>query len=226
MCDNGYTLSFNTKGCEIEKNTTKELVTKGSTTDSVVYHPSEINGQDCFIIQREESWLWHKRLGHINFNDLVRDMVRDMPQIKKPPSTSCKPCHEGQQKKTKFHIKEYSTTKTLDLIHVDLVGPMRTKSLQGDRYFIMPTDDYSRMSWIGFLRDKLDAFQKFKAFKALVENKTSRTIKCLRLKKGGKFTSGRYKEYCAKQGSTESIQLLGLLGKMKWRTGTTRLFRR
>lgn len=77
-----------------------------------------------------------------------------MPKIKKPPSTGCKPFREGKQTKNKFSTKEYSTIKPLDLIHTDLVGLVRLKILQGDKYFIMLTNDYSRMSCDGFIKEK------------------------------------------------------------------------
>jgi hypothetical protein len=68
----------------------------------------------------------------------------------------------------------------LELVHIDLCGPTRTKILQGERYFMLFIDDYTRMTWVTFLKNKSKAFDKFKAFKALVENETEMKIRCLR----------------------------------------------
>ena len=64
-----------------------------------------------------------------------------------------------------------------------------TKSLQGEYYFMLLIDDYTKMTWVTFLKEKSEAFMKFKAFKALVENEINHKIKCLRSDNGGEFTS-------------------------------------
>jgi len=61
-----------------------------------------------------------------------------------------------------------------------LCGPTRKNSPRGEEYFILFIDDFSRMCWIGLLKHKDEAFEKFKAFKALVENESDQKIKCLR----------------------------------------------
>ena len=61
-------------------------------------------------------------------------------------------------------------------------------------------DDYTRMTWVTFLKEKLESFMKFKAFKALVENQANRKIKCLRLDNGRDFTSNEFNEFCELHG--------------------------
>jgi hypothetical protein len=95
-------------------------------------------------------------------------MVWDMPKINNPQEINCKPCHEGKQTRRKYLAKEYSTSKELDLVHTNLYKPMRTKSLQGDRYLMIFIDDYTRVNWITFLKENSKAFEKFNAFKELV----------------------------------------------------------
>jgi hypothetical protein len=53
-------------------------------------------------------------------------------------------------------------------------------------------DDYTRMTWVTFLKKKSQAFEKFKAFKALAENETDLKIKCLILDNGGEFTFNEF----------------------------------
>jgi transposase InsO family protein len=99
-----------------------------------------------------------------------------------------------------FKTKEYTTSKPLELVHTDLYGPKRKKILQGENYFVLLIDDYTRMTWVSFLKNKSEVFENFKAFKALVENETDLKINCLRLDNGGEFTSNEFEELCETHG--------------------------
>jgi hypothetical protein len=59
--------------------------------------------------------------------------VREIPQITKPTNTFCKHCQQGKKTKTRFKSKEYSTTKPLEIMHTELVGPTTIKGLKGER---------------------------------------------------------------------------------------------
>ena len=61
-------------------------------------------------------------------------------------------------------------------------------------------DDFSRMMWVAFLKEKSEAFDKFKIFKNRVENEFGTNIKCLRSNKGGEFTSNEFNMFCEKIG--------------------------
>ena len=115
-------------------------------------------------------------MGHINFDNLVKnsnlEAVRNLPKIKKPSNPICRHCQLGKQTRVRFKTKEYSTSKPLELVHSDLCGPTRTKSLQGESYFMLFIDDFTRMAWVFFLKEKSEAFNKFKIFKTFVENET------------------------------------------------------
>jgi transposase InsO family protein len=118
--------------------------------------------------------------------------VRNLPKIIKPSNAMCRHCQLGKQTRVRFKTKEYTTSKHLELFHTDLCGPTRTKSLQGESYFMLFIDDFTRMSWICFLREKTEALNKFKAFKTLVENERETKINCLRSENGGEFTSKEF----------------------------------
>jgi hypothetical protein len=79
--------------------------------------------------------LWHKRLGHINFENLIqlnkKEAIRDLPVIKDLSSSVCKQCQHGKQTRVKFKTKEHSTIKPLEIVHADVCGPMRTTGLKG-----------------------------------------------------------------------------------------------
>ena len=65
---------------------------------------------------------------------------------------------------------------------------------------MMFIDDFTRMDWVFFHKEKSEAFNKFKAFKILVENETEAKVKCLRLENGGEFTSKDFYLFCETHG--------------------------
>ena len=91
---------------------------------------------------------------------------------------------------------ELYTSKPLEIIHADVCGPARNQALQGERYFVLFVDDYTRMMWIYFIKYKSETFECFKNLKALVENEKDSKIKCLRTDRGGEFTSNEFSEFC------------------------------
>jgi hypothetical protein len=106
----------------------------------------------------------------------------------KPTNTLCKHFQQGKKTKTRFKLEEYSTTKPLEIVHVDLVGPTTTKDLKGERYFMLLVDDYTRMTAVCFLKIKSKAFENFKIYKEMVKNEMDSRIKCLRSDNGGEFS--------------------------------------
>jgi hypothetical protein len=115
-------------------------------------------------------------MGHINFDNLFKvrrkEVVREIPEISKPKNILCKHCLQGKHTNTKFKSKEYPTTKMVEIVHIDLVAPTKTKGLKGEKYFMLLVDDYKRMTIVCFLRKKSEAFENFKIYKEMVETKT------------------------------------------------------
>ena len=89
-------------------------------------------------------------MGHIHFDNLVKiskkQAVRELPKIKKPLNNVCEHCQHGKQTRVEFKTKEHSTTKPLDLVHIDLCGTTQSKGLNGDEYFILLIDSFTRMT--------------------------------------------------------------------------------
>ena len=85
------------------------------------------------------------------------------------------------------------------MVHSDICGPLPT-SLGGCRYFLLFVDDFSRMTWVYFLKQNSEAFEKFKTFRQLIENEVKENIGTLRTDNGGEFTSNEFKNYCMDNG--------------------------
>jgi transposase InsO family protein len=113
----------------------------------------------------------------------------------------CKPCQVGKQNKTQFKSKSFtSIEKPLQLVHMDLCGPLRQEGTGKENCFMLIIDDYSRLTWVAFLKEKAKEFEKFKIFKALTETQTGKRLKAVRLDWGGDFMSRDFKELCDEHG--------------------------
>eukprot|EP00253_Pinus_taeda_P036475 PITA_36475 len=144
--------------------------------------------------------LKHNLLSVSQMCDQGTEAVRDLPDIRIPDNTICKSCQFGKQTRTNFPEKEGSASRPLELVHTDICGPTRKRSPRGEEYFISFIDNFSRMCWIGLMKYKYEAFEKFKSFKTLVENESDRRIKCLRSDRGGEFTSNEFFDFYEEHG--------------------------
>ena len=84
----------------------------------------------------------------------------------------------------------------MDLVHIDVFRPMTVPSLGGSRYYVSFIDNFSRMTWIHFLKKKSEVFKRFLEFKALVENQNNRKIKVPRTDNGGEFCGKGFNQFC------------------------------
>ena len=91
--------------------------------------------------------------------------------------------------KTSFKRKNYQFEDILGIVHTDLCGPIGVESYSGEKFFILFVDDYSSMMTVMYLREKSEAFEKFKWYLARVEKETRKILKCLRSYRGGEFIS-------------------------------------
>ena len=198
---------------------------KGIRTENNVYVLKE-NREECHLRKHDESWLWHRRLGHINFDHLIKlknlEAVKDLLKISKPQDLVCKPCQAGKQNRTQFKSKRFtSTEKPLQLVHMDLCGSSRHKGTGKENYFMLIIDDYSRLTWVAFLKEKDEAFEKFKIFKALTETQIGKRLKQYGLTEEESSVLEALKNSVIKMGSKENTQFQGLHSKTELLRGRT-----
>nr|GEZ39709.1 Gag-Pol polyprotein [Tanacetum cinerariifolium] len=125
-------------------------------------HVAKIIGYGDYQIRnasKTKSWLWHRRLSHLNFgaiNHLARQgLVRGLPKLKFEKDHLCSACAMGKSTK-KYHKPKSEDTnqEKLYLLYMDLCGPMRVENVNGKKYILVIVDDYSRFTWVKFLRSK------------------------------------------------------------------------
>ncbi|KAL8094980.1 hypothetical protein AgCh_036473 [Apium graveolens] len=123
----------------------------------------------------ENASLWYERLGHINMNKLKvmveKKLVDGLPNLKAfGKGEICEGCQYGKAHRLPFEKKSVSRCKTpLERVHSDLFGPTRTSSYSDFRYMLLFVDDYTRFTWVYFVKQKSEVFQKFLEFKETAE---------------------------------------------------------
>ena len=120
----------------------------------------------CLSVVHDNAWLWHRRLEHYSMGLLENlsknELVRDLPKMKISKDKICDACQLGKQHKTSFKsINKVSTNRALDLLHMDLFGPIDIPSLRGFRYAFVVVGDYTMYTWVMFLAHKNETFDKF-----------------------------------------------------------------
>jgi hypothetical protein len=103
----------------------------------------------CLLSLSDEKWLWHKRLGHANWRLISKlskqKLVSGLPDIDYHSDALCGSCQKGKFAKTSFKSKNIvSTSRPLELLHIDLFGPVSTASINGKKYGLVMVDDFSR----------------------------------------------------------------------------------
>jgi transposase InsO family protein len=138
--------------------------------------------------------IWHRRISHINYKALpyVCKAVMGLPELKVDHEGVCTGCAQRKNIKNPFLKRDSKEEGILELIHSDVCGPMPSSSINGYVYYVPFIDDYSRRTWVYFLKSKDEVFSKFKEFKSLIENLSERKIKMLRLDNGGEYTSKEF----------------------------------
>ncbi|GJS55905.1 putative ribonuclease H-like domain-containing protein [Tanacetum coccineum] len=153
----------------------------------------------------DESNLWHRRLGHINFktmNKLVRgNLVRGLPSKLFENDHTCVACQKGKQHKASCKTKLVSSiSQPLQMLHMDLFGPTSVRSINHKTYCLVVTDDFSRFSWVFFLATKDETSGILKTFITGIENQINHKVKIIRCDNGTEFKNNDMNQFCGMKG--------------------------
>lgn len=155
LCDEDLVVTFTKVDCKVF-NEEGDTVLNGRRSGNNCYM-WENKSEKCFIA-RSSFNLWHQRLGHMNTRNLAtlvsKQIVRGVPQLKGEDNMVCGPCNKGKQVKVQHKkVPDVQTKSVLDLVHMDLMGPMQIESLAGKKYAFVLVDDFSRYTWVRFIRE-------------------------------------------------------------------------
>ncbi|GJX34985.1 retrovirus-related pol polyprotein from transposon TNT 1-94 [Tanacetum coccineum] len=135
-----------------------------------------------------------------------KELVRNLPKLKFDQHF-CDACKIRKQAHASHKAKNIvSTTRCLELLHMDLFGPSAVRSYGGNRYTLVIVDDYSRYTWTRFLKDKTEAFDQFKIFSKKIQNQLGCTIVSIRTDHGREFDNEvQFGEFCNANGITHNF---------------------
>ncbi|GJV64701.1 retrovirus-related pol polyprotein from transposon TNT 1-94 [Tanacetum coccineum] len=149
---------------------------------------------------KTKSWLWHQHLSHLNFgtiNQLAKQgVVRGLPKLKFEKDHLCYACSLGKRKKHSHKPKSEDTNQEkLYLLHMDLCGPMHVKSINGKKCILAIVDDYSRFTWVKFLRSKDEAPEFIIKFLKMIQVRLNATVRNIHTDNGTEFVNQTPRRY-------------------------------
>nr|GEV41983.1 retrovirus-related Pol polyprotein from transposon TNT 1-94 [Tanacetum cinerariifolium] len=149
--------------------------------------------------------VWHRRLSHMNFDTInlmsKNDIVVDLSKLKFVKDHLCSSCELRKAKRKSFHTKTTPSSKRrLQLLHMDLCGPMRVASINGKIYVLVTIDDYSRYTWTHFLRSKDETSEFLINFLRLVQRGLQAQVRIVQTDKGTEFLNQTLHAYFAAEG--------------------------
>ena len=164
FADKGFQVVFNKEDCAFISKKTGEVSLRGARKGSLFvadFNSTNEDGVCCFYTKasEEQSKLWHKKLSHLNLkaiNTLVKkELVRDMPSLEFAQMEVCEACQKGKMKRSSHKSKTVnSISAPLQLIHMDLFGPVNVLSISRNKYVLVMVDDFSRYTWVEFMYSK------------------------------------------------------------------------
>ncbi|GKD05657.1 retrovirus-related pol polyprotein from transposon TNT 1-94 [Tanacetum coccineum] len=130
----------------------------------------------CFMAKASpnQAWLWHRILSHLNFDYInllsKKDIMIGLPKLKYVKDQLCSSCELSKEKKSSFKTKVFQSSKgRINLLHMDLCGPMRVESINRKKYILVIVDDYSRYTWTLFLRSENETPEVLKDFLKMIQ---------------------------------------------------------
>ncbi|GJS34073.1 retrovirus-related pol polyprotein from transposon TNT 1-94 [Tanacetum coccineum] len=191
ICDKKCNVLFSETGSKIIKNGI--TLGKGIRKNGLYIMKMGNSPKDalCLTSIDDTSTLWHRRLGHANMRLIQslssKELVRNLPKLKFEKHF-CDACNVGKQVHESHKAKNMvSTSKCLELLHMDLFGPSAVQSYGGNFYTLVIVDDYSRYTWTRFLKHKNEAFDHFEILSKKIQNQKGCPIISIRTDHGQEF---------------------------------------
>nr|GEY83373.1 retrovirus-related Pol polyprotein from transposon TNT 1-94 [Tanacetum cinerariifolium] len=163
FCDSNLEVAFRQHTCYIRNLEGVDLLngSRGKNLYILSLGDMVVSFPICILSKasKSKSWLWHRRLSHLNFGTINRlarhDLVQDLPKLKFKKDHLCSACAMEKSMKKPHKPKSKDTNQEkLYLLHIDLCGPMRVASVNEKKYILVIVDDYSRFTWVKCLRSK------------------------------------------------------------------------
>ncbi|GJR50866.1 retrovirus-related pol polyprotein from transposon TNT 1-94 [Tanacetum coccineum] len=216
FCNGDLEVAFCSNTCYVRNLEGYDLLTGGRDSNLYTISISDMTASSPVCLMSKatsiKSWLWHRRLSHLNFgtiNDLIRlDLVDGLPKFKYGKEHLCFACERGKSKKASHPPKLVpSDHSKLELLHMDLCGPIRVASINGKRYILVIVDDYSRYTWVYFVRLKDETTEIIKKFIAKAQLNYKAKVYKIRTDNGTEFKKTTLKAHYEKLGIMQQFSI-------------------
>nr|GEV60103.1 putative ribonuclease H-like domain-containing protein [Tanacetum cinerariifolium] len=178
FCDGDLEVSFRLKICYVRNLEGDDMLTGAHESNLDIISISDMATSLLVCLMSKatliKSWLWHRKLSHLKFDaihDLTKhDLVDGLLKFKYGKDHLCSVCERGKSKKFSHPPKVVPCNHSkLELLHIDLCGPMQVASINRKKYILVIVDDYSRFTWVYFLHTKDETPEIIKNFIAGVQ---------------------------------------------------------
>jgi transposase InsO family protein len=211
-CDSLQCL-FKTTEVVVSKMDDESVIFKGfrySKLYFVDFSSEDANLRTCLFTKTSLGWLWHRRLAHVGMSTLKKilkkEMVRGLKNVVFEKDKLCIACKAGMQVANTHPTKAFmSTSRPLELLHMDLFGSTTYASAGCNLYCLVIADDFSRYTWVFFLHDKSEVASIFKKFAKKAQNKFDCKIKKIGSDNGKEFDNTNIHEYCNEIGMKHEV---------------------
>ena len=134
------------------------------------------------------------------------ELVLGIPKLSRISNVVCGPCQLGKQTKAKHPSTQTSaTSRPLELLHLNLMGPARTESLGGKRYIMVVVDDFTRYTWVILLRSKFDAPEHIEALCTRLQNEKNLKIDRIQSDHVKEFENSYMESFCQRSGISQEF---------------------
>nr|GEZ81298.1 retrovirus-related Pol polyprotein from transposon TNT 1-94 [Tanacetum cinerariifolium] len=204
FCDSDLEVAFRQHTCFIRNLDGVDLLTgsRGNNLYTLSLQDMMASSPICLLSKayKTKSWLWHRRLSHLNFgaiNYIARHgLVRGLPKLKFEKDYLSSACAMGKStKKTHKPKSENTNQEKLYLLHMDLCGPMRVESVNEKKYIFVIVDDYSRFTWVKFLRSKDETPDFILKFLKMIQVRLKVPVRCIQTDNGTEFVNQTLRDY-------------------------------
>nr|GFB18887.1 retrovirus-related Pol polyprotein from transposon TNT 1-94 [Tanacetum cinerariifolium] len=204
FCDSDLEVAFRRDACFVRNLEGVDLLKGDRSTNIYTINLHEMASASLIGLMARasstKSWLWHQGLSHLNFdtiNDLARnDLVACLPKFKYHKEHLCLSCEQGKSKRASHPPKPVPDSRQrLHLLHMDLCGPMRIASINGKRYVLVILVDYTRYTWVYFIRSKDEAPEVIIKFLKRITVLLQSPVIIIRTDNGTEFKNQVLKEY-------------------------------
>ncbi|GJS00894.1 retrovirus-related pol polyprotein from transposon TNT 1-94 [Tanacetum coccineum] len=209
FCDADLEVAFRKSTCFVRDLQGNDLLTGNYGTDLYTISLQETTSSTLICLMAKASptqaWLWHQRLSYLNFDYInllsKKDVVIGLPKLKYVKDQLCSSCEVSKAKRSSFKSKTVPSSKgRLNLLHMDLCGPMRVASINGKKYILVIVDDYSRYTWTLFLRSKDETPEVLKDFLTMIQRNLQAPVISVRTDRGTEFLNKTLNAFFKEEG--------------------------